>query len=664
VRKIIFSLTALAALVLVETAQAYPVRLLAHNQRSGAGTGQPSVLRWDGCTDYAQYSNCINPASQMAARGMTASTALWDWNPTTGVLSMTGMFNSASSLSSQSMGPMVIGDKVTDLTIDTTTNTTSAATYNCIEGNFLSGVGANGCLNTNIGGDFVDSSSAAYNVGGNANCVVRTIGGDDTSTGNVRTLFSTAGGGGCDPGDGAFNLWEVVQDDTGAGGELIISNNTDLFAAGVNYLTFEREPATANADTGNGAPDIAFPVDILANDRFDPANVTVAITTPPNPVLGSVSVTGSPGPAAGITVTFTATSSASGTAFFEYTINDGQGVSAPARVDITILQIGANDVSGTTTRNKPVDVLLSYPGYTNVSISFAAPSAGGTVTLNGQSAHWVPDPGYAGAYPYTNTFDYTVTDNDGVLPPSTGEVSITVTNSSPVAGDTTVTLSTQGVAPDTASYPFDAATLAGNVMGDAPSTVTASNQTNGSTTISGTTVTFTLAAGFYSGTASFDYTISDGDPGDPEDATGTVTVNVPDVAPVVANATGSTASGTATTRTMAVTAGNGPLSAHSAPAVGTAVGGTCAVTAGAGTNSLTVQFTPNAGFSGSGSCQISVNDADGDTGTGTLTVSVAAAPATGGGGANLLPGGGGSLDAWALSLLASGLWLRRKRRAA
>ncbi|GIK34850.1 MAG: hypothetical protein BroJett010_14090 [Gammaproteobacteria bacterium] len=226
-----------ALLALSSQAGAISVTLLAHNQRSGAGTGQPSVLRWDGCTDYTQYSNCINPASQMAARGMTGSTAVWDWNPVTGVLSMTGMFNSASSISSQSMAPMVIGDKVTDMTIDTTNDITTAATYNCIEGNFLGGVGANGCLNTSIGSDFTDSSSAVYNVGGNANCVVRTIGGDDVSTGNPRTLMNTAGGGGCDPGDGAFNLWEVVSY-TGPGGQLVISNDTDLFAAGVNYLTF------------------------------------------------------------------------------------------------------------------------------------------------------------------------------------------------------------------------------------------------------------------------------------------------------------------------------------------------------------------------------------------------------------------------------------------
>ncbi len=224
-----------ALLALAGQAGAITLELDAVNQRSSSGS--LSTLRWEGCTNYAAHTSCINPASAMAAKGITPSTAVWDWDAGTGVLSMTGAFNSASSLSSAAMGPMVIGDKVTNMTIDTVNNTTSASTYECVEGNFLAGVGANGCLNISIGGNFALESSAVYNVGGNANCVVRTIGGDDTSTGNPRTLMSTAGGGGCDAGDGAFNLWEVVSY-TGPGGQLVISNNTDLFAAGVNYLTF------------------------------------------------------------------------------------------------------------------------------------------------------------------------------------------------------------------------------------------------------------------------------------------------------------------------------------------------------------------------------------------------------------------------------------------
>jgi len=79
-----------------------------------------------------------------------------------------------------------------------------------------------------------------YNVGGNANCVQRTIGGDDSSTGNVRSLANTAGGGGCNAGDGAFNLWTIVNDTTnlGVGGQLIVSNGIPIANAGTAYLTF------------------------------------------------------------------------------------------------------------------------------------------------------------------------------------------------------------------------------------------------------------------------------------------------------------------------------------------------------------------------------------------------------------------------------------------
>jgi len=230
-----------ALLALAGQAGAAPiaVNMIAVNQRASSGT--LSTLKWDGCTTYTSATGCINPGNaNLANAGITPSTAVWTWDAATGVLSMTGAFNSASTMSSSgsAAASMVIGDKVTNMVIDTVNHTTTAASYACGEGNFLSTVGANGCLNISLGDDGVLQSSAAYNVGGNANCVVRTIGGDDVSTGNVRTLANTAGGGGCDAGDGAFNMWTVVQDNTGSGGQLIISNGIPLNASGTSYLTF------------------------------------------------------------------------------------------------------------------------------------------------------------------------------------------------------------------------------------------------------------------------------------------------------------------------------------------------------------------------------------------------------------------------------------------
>jgi hypothetical protein len=233
------AVTALLSVSSAVNAALLDATLVAHNQRSSSGS--LSTLKWDGCTTYTAATACINPANAtLAGMGITPSTAVWTWDTVTGVLSMTGSFNTASTLSSSGApaASVVIGDRVTNLVINTTANTTTASTYNCAEGNFLGNVGANGCLNISLGDDFANNSSALYNVGGMANCVQRTLGGDDVSTGNVRGLSSAAAAGACDAVDGAFDLWTVVQGVTDSGGTLILSNGVDIALAGTNYLTF------------------------------------------------------------------------------------------------------------------------------------------------------------------------------------------------------------------------------------------------------------------------------------------------------------------------------------------------------------------------------------------------------------------------------------------
>ena len=239
-RKVILSFLSLALLAIASSASAVTVTLIAHNQRSGSGT--LSTLSWKTCPGptYAIGSGCVNPTRPWeTANGVTGSTATWDWNPVTGVLTSTGRFESTSHLSSNPNGSTIIDDKVVDLVIDTVNQTTTATTYNCVEGNFLGGVGANGCLDTSLGGNFVNESSAAYNVGGNANCVNRTIGGDDVSTGPPRGLSTLAAAGGCDATDGAFNMYTVSQ----SGGQLILSTSIPIGTNGANYLTFIPVPA-------------------------------------------------------------------------------------------------------------------------------------------------------------------------------------------------------------------------------------------------------------------------------------------------------------------------------------------------------------------------------------------------------------------------------------
>lgn len=212
--------------------------MVAVNQRSSSGS--LSTLKWSGCTTYTSATGCINPANAtLAGMGITPSTAVWTWNDATNVLSMTGDFNAASTLSSSgaAAASVVIGDKVSNMTIDTVNQITTASAYQCAEGNFLANVGANGCLNISLGDDNVLQSSALYNVGGNANCVQRSLGGDDISTGNSRGLMSAGAAGGCNAVDGAFDLWTVVSY-TGVGGQLILSNGIPTTNAGTSYLTF------------------------------------------------------------------------------------------------------------------------------------------------------------------------------------------------------------------------------------------------------------------------------------------------------------------------------------------------------------------------------------------------------------------------------------------
>jgi hypothetical protein len=231
VKKVLFALFVLAV---SGNAMAFTATLVAHNQVSSSGT--TSTLIWNG-------SNATT-AGGMAV-GATASTATWDWNNVSNTMTSTGLYFATSHLSSSIFAPSVIGDRVVDLVLNTNADTTAASNYECREGNFLAGVGAQGCANVST--NFTPPpSTVAYNVGGNANCVVRTLAADDTSTGPPRGLFTAAAGGGCDAVAGAFDLWTIADAWNGMQGDtLIISNGIALTSPGANYMTFTVVPVPA-----------------------------------------------------------------------------------------------------------------------------------------------------------------------------------------------------------------------------------------------------------------------------------------------------------------------------------------------------------------------------------------------------------------------------------
>ncbi|MEZ5563822.1 MAG: Ig-like domain-containing protein [Gammaproteobacteria bacterium] len=670
------TISLLLLLAVSSVAGAVELTLVADNTRSSSGTLSYQVFQ--ACTppSNAAGTGCSTFGSTwQVANGVTGSTATWDWDGTT--LAATGTFQSTSHLSSNPAASAVISDKSVNLTINTGTMTTTATSYTCIEGNFLANVGANGCLNTSTGTNFANESSALYNVGGNANCVNRTVGGDDTSTGNVRGLMSVAGGGGCDATDGAYDLWTVVSDNTATGGQLILSNGIDIAAAGTHYMTFQAVVPAADA-VDDGPVDVleatATDINVGANDTNFTNPVTITRTTP-DPTKGTAVVATGTGNAADVTITYTSNVGATGTDTFGYSITDGTNTDT-ATVTVNILAFGANNDSASTTRGVPVTV---YParndaGYAPDTVTVTpgvCTSGSGTIAVtsgNGGPRQDVlvtytppaDNPASGSTTALNDSCAYTI--GNGVQPDDTANILVTVTNSVPVANDGNASaISTLGVAPAGRTATFTSPGTGGS-LGNAGVT-TAGNGTRGTTSVAGNVITYTVTdAAFFAGSDTFTYTVTDADGAASDEVdTGTVTVTIADVAPAITVAAITTTEDTASAaRSPTITLGNGSAAQHTLAVTTDGTNGSCVLSPA--TTAGTVIYTPNAGYSGGDSCILTLTDGDGDAATATISITVSAAPGSSGGG-SYLPGGGGALDLWGLSFLGGLAWLRRKRLA-
>lgn len=203
-KTLIKGLLATIALAASASTLAAPVTLQTVGLRAGSGT---------------YYSLFFNGSD-----GGPVSTATWDWSG--GVLTMTSGFLYATQ---RVGGNTLLSDVVTGLVINTNTGTTTATSYQCIDGTFGLLTGANSCANTSFGDNFVNDTIVTYDVGGDASCSIRNIGGDDSAAGNnYRGLRSWAGGGVNNCGDntdrGALDMITIIQDNLGSNGSLILAN--------------------------------------------------------------------------------------------------------------------------------------------------------------------------------------------------------------------------------------------------------------------------------------------------------------------------------------------------------------------------------------------------------------------------------------------------------
>lgn len=214
--ELLHGLAALALLVASVTASATQVYLIQDGLHS-ASAGSTSNLRFDGSAD-----------------GTIASDATWDWNAGTGILTQTGgtLRSTRTGSGGNSTTTLLYSDIVTGLILNTVTGTTTAASYQCIEGNFASLTGANQCGNYSQGFNNIDESTRFYNVGGDANCINITTGGDDAVpttgplpiNGGTRGLAERGATAGCLAHVGARDMVNIFSDTTGTGGNVTLWN--------------------------------------------------------------------------------------------------------------------------------------------------------------------------------------------------------------------------------------------------------------------------------------------------------------------------------------------------------------------------------------------------------------------------------------------------------
>ena len=262
----------------------------------------------------------------------------------------------------------------------------------------------------------------------------------------------------------------------------------------------------------------------------------------------------------------------------------------------------------------PVMANDSDPDGNTFSIG-AFPSAGrpanGTVARKGRFAVYTPRAGFSG----TDSFTYRLKDSTNAWSTAT-KVTVTVrapSNIAPVArADSASTVSPTPVTVDLLANDSDE-------NGDTLTVVANTTPTGGTVTRSGGIATYTPSEGF-SGTATFNYRVSDGKGGA---ASATVTITVapkPNTAPVAGADSASTSSPVGVTVDLLANDTDADGDPLSVTAVSDPANGTVSL-AGA-----TASYTPAADFSGTDSFSYTLSDGKGGMSSALVTVSVAPPP--------------------------------------
>ena len=370
------------------------------------------------------------------------------------------------------------------------------------------------------------------------------------------------------------------------------------------------DPPVANDDIDTTDEDTPVTVSVLDNDSDVDGTIipsTVTVTTGPS--------NGTAVPQADGTVLYTPALNFHGVDTFDYEVCDNDGECDTATVDITVNPINdppvASDDVDTTDEDTPVTVSVldndSDVDGDTLTVTNATDPANGSVVINADGTiTYTPDPDFNG----TDTFDYTISDGNGVTDTATVDITINPINDDPVANDDADT--TDEDTPVTVSV-LDNDT---DVDGDTLTVTNATDPANGSVVINADgTITYTPDPDF-NGTDTFDYTISDGN-GGTDTATVTVTVNPINDPPIA------TDDGTGTDEDTPVTI---PVLDNDSDVDGDTLTVTNATDPANGSVVInadgTITYTPDPDFNGTDTFTYQVCDPDNACDTATVTVTV------------------------------------------
>ena len=209
---------------------------------------------------------------------------------------------------------------------------------------------------------------------------------------------------------------------------------------------------------------------------------------------------------------------------FTYSISDGNGGTATATVNITVLEVNYPPVAANDSATTDEDVAVNiYPlendtdaNGDTLSIDAFSQGTNGTVTNNGDGAlTYAPNNNFNG----NDSFTYTVSDESGGSDTATVSVTINAINDDPTAADDAITTDQ-----DTAVVISPLAND-NDVDGDPLNIFAFSQATNGTVTDNGSGTLLYSPNDGHAGSDSFIYTISDGNGG-----TDTATVTIDTIA--------------------------------------------------------------------------------------------------------------------------------------